>query len=233
MLRPLMLRIIIACHLFLFFTASAGVHIYPKANFVSRDEPKKSTGTSYPLNHHARKFTEKYLPENKEILSKIRKDHKATFRMMENVLKKYRLPIELKYLAVVESELKTSAESNVGAMGIWQLMPETSRQLGLQVTDQFDERTNNYKSTKAASLYLRDLYREFNDWLLAVAAYNCGPGPVYTAINKSGSRDFWELQYYLPKESRGHVKKYIATHFYFEGKGGITTHTREELIALR
>jgi membrane-bound lytic murein transglycosylase D len=109
-------------------------------------------------------------------------------------------------------------------------MPKTARILGLKVNRQFDERTNYTKSTRAAAIYLKDLYREFGDWLLVLAAYNGGPGPVYTAIRKSGSRNFWELQKYLPAESRGHVKKYIATHYYFEGKGSITTLTKSEGI---
>jgi len=74
------------------------------------------------------------------------------------------------------------------------------------------------------------LYAEFGDWLLVMAAYNCGPGPVYTAIHKSGSHNFWNLQYYLPGESRDHVKKFIATHYYFEGNGGVTTLTKAENI---
>ena len=88
------------------------------------------------------------------------------------------------------------------------------------------------KSTKAAALYLRDLYGEFGDWLLVVAAYNSGPAPVYAAIRKSGSRNFWKLQRHLPQETRDHVKKYIATHYYFEGKGSVTTLTRAERMQL-
>ncbi len=81
-----------------------------------------------------------------------------------------------------------------------------------------DERTDYYKSTHAAAKYLRDLYTEFGDWLLVIAAYNGGPGNVYSAIRKSGSRNFWDLQYYLPAESRTHVKKFIGTHYVFEGQ---------------
>lgn len=96
------------------------------------------------------------------------------------------------------------------------------------MTHKHDERTNYYKSTQAAAKYLKDLYSEFGDWLLVIAAYNGGSAHVYSAIRKSGSNNFWDLQYYLPAESRNHVKKFIGTHYIFEGQGGITTLTRDE-----
>ena len=92
----------------------------------------------------------------------------------------------------------------------------------------YDERTHFYKSTVAAAKYLKDLYGEFNDWLLVIAAYNSGPGPIYKAIKKSGSRNFWALQQYLPEESRGHVKRFIGTHYFFEGQGSLVTLTKSE-----
>jgi membrane-bound lytic murein transglycosylase D len=100
----------------------------------------------------------------------------------------------LKYLAVIESELKPTATSWVGAVGPWQLMPATARLLGLKVSHKVDERTNYQKSTHAAAIYLKDLYTEFGDWLLVIAAYNGGAGNVYSAIRKSGSRNFWKLR---------------------------------------
>jgi membrane-bound lytic murein transglycosylase D len=112
-------------------------------------------------------------------------------------------------------------------------MPATAHLLGLKITRKYDERTNYYKSTIAAARYLKDLYAEFDDWLLVLAAYNGGSRPVYTAIRKSGSKNFWTLQDYLPAESREHVKKFIATHYYFEGKGSETTLTRAESIKYR
>ena len=154
----------------------------------------------------------------------------AYFKTIEDIFGKYGLPAELKYLAVVESYLKTNAVSRVGAKGMWQLMPTTARELGLKVNSKYDERTHFYKSTVAAAKYLKDLHKEFGDWLLVIAAYNGGPGTVYNAIKKSGSRNFWTLQNYLPMESRAHVKRYIGTHYYFEGKGGLTTMTKAETI---
>jgi membrane-bound lytic murein transglycosylase D len=149
---------------------------------------------------------------------------------MDSIFSRYGLPIELKYLAVIESDLKTSALSRVGAAGPWQLMPGTARLLGLKVGRHYDERGNYYKSTRAAAKYIKDLYSEFGDWLLVLAAYNGGPAPIYRAIRKSGSRNFWALQSYLPAETRGHVKRYIATHYFFEGQGSLTTLTRSENI---
>jgi membrane-bound lytic murein transglycosylase D len=142
------------------------------------------------------------------------------FSLIDNVLSQYGLPRELKYLAVIESNLSTSATSWVGAGGPWQFMPYTAREYGLVVNGSFDERRDYYKSTHAAAKYLLYLYKQMHDWLLVVAAYNGGPGVVYNAIRRSGSRNFWALQYYLPEESRNHVKKFIATHYVMEGLDG-------------
>jgi membrane-bound lytic murein transglycosylase D len=109
-------------------------------------------------------------------------------------------------------------------------MPSTARLLGLTVNRRVDERKNYRKSTKAAALYLRDLYAEFGDWLLVIAAYNGGSANVYRAIKKSHSRNFWDLQYYLPAESRNHVKKFIGTQYTLEGQGSVTTLTRAEAV---
>jgi len=138
------------------------------------------------------------------------------------------LPVQLKYLAVVESELKTTALSRVGAVGAWQLMPETARNYSLKVSSRYDERKHLYKSTVAAAKYLNYLHNIFNDWLLTIAAYNGGPGTVFKAIKRSGSRNFWKLQDFLPMETRLHVKRFISTHYFFEGEGSVTTLTKQE-----
>ena len=124
----------------------------------------------------------------------------------------------------------TTLCSNAGAVGPWQLMPDEAKRFGLKVTSSYDERTNFYKSTEAAVKLLKVLYGEYNDWLLVIAAYNCGKGGVNRAIAKSGSRSFYDLQMYLPEETRNHVKKYIATHYFFEGGGGWTTLTAKETM---
>lgn len=167
------------------------------------------------------KFVNTYIRNNDECLVNVKERSEGPFAIIDSVLQHYGLPLELKYLAVIESELKPTALSRVGAKGPWQLMPGTAHVLGLKVNRRSDERVNFYKSTSAAAKYLRDLHNEFGDWLLVLAAYNGGPRPVYRAIHKSHSRNFWALQSYLPAESREHVKKFIATTYYFEGSRGI------------
>jgi membrane-bound lytic murein transglycosylase D len=180
------------------------------------------------LNPKALSFVADYMKENWDELQGMRSWGRPYFNLIENVLTQYGLPRKLKYLAVIESNLKPTALSKVGAVGPWQLMPQTARDLGLKVARGNDERKNYYKSTRAAALYLRDLYNELGDWLLVIAAYNTGTSNVYHAIRRSGSRNFWDLQYYLPAESRIHVKKFIGTQYTFEGQGSVTTLTKEE-----
>jgi membrane-bound lytic murein transglycosylase D len=180
------------------------------------------------LNPKAVNFVQDFMETNGTELIALKSWGRPYFTLMDNILKNHGLPGELKYLTVIESKLKSSAVSRAGAVGPWQLMPETARLLGLKVNRGVDERKDYVKSTKAAALYLNDLYGEFQDWLLVIAAYNGGPANVYNAIRKSNSRDFWVLERFLPLESRLHVKKFIATHYIFEGTGGITTLTKEE-----
>lgn len=168
-------------------------------------------------------FVKDYLEDNRGRLEKMKGWGNPYFRTIDRIFAQYKIPTELKYLAVIESNLKSTAVSNKGAVGPWQFMPETGRGLGLKITDTRDDRTDLYKSTHAAAKYLRDLYRQMGDWLLVIAAYNGGPGRVESAIRRSNSRDFWKLQYNLPAESRNHVKKFIATHYIMEGHGGETT----------
>ncbi len=180
------------------------------------------------LNPKALNFVQDYMKDNWEELHNLRGWGRPYFSLIENILTQYGLPKELKYLAVIESNLKSTAVSRVGAKGPWQLMPQTARDLGLTVNRTVDERKNYVKSTRAAALYLRDLYNELGDWLLVIAAYNTGTAKVNHAIRTSGSRSFWDLQDYLPLESRLHVKKFIGTQYTFEGQGSVTTLTKEE-----
>lgn len=174
-------------------------------------------------------FVEDYIAKSGKKTEAMKEWGKPYFDLMDIVLAKHGLPKELKYLAVVESELKTNARSWVGAVGPWQFMPTTARGLGLKINRNVDERRDVYKSTHAASRYLASLFSMYGDWLLVLAAYNGGPGKVNAAIKRSGSRDYWTLQKYLPAESRKHVKKYIAIHYIMEGGGGITTLTKSEV----
>jgi hypothetical protein len=207
-----------------------GGNIGRSLDFYHADKTAKyhSIASEIKLNRKGMQFVKRYIKNSSESLVSIRKRSMIPFFIIDSVFSRYGLPVELKYLAVIESELKPSAISQVGALGPWQLMPATARDLGLKITKQTDERRDYYKSTSAAAKYLRDLYAQFDDWLLVLAAYNGGPKPVYTAMRESGSKNFWALQDYLPAESREHVKKFIATHYYFEGHGSETTSTRAE-----
>jgi membrane-bound lytic murein transglycosylase D len=180
------------------------------------------------LNPLAISFVQSYVESQSDRLNRMKQWGRPYFDLISSILTKHGLPTELKYLSVIESDLKSSAVSWAGAVGPWQLMPATARGLGLKVSRTKDERTDYYKSTAAAARYLTDLYSLFNDWLLVIAAYNGGPAHVYSAMRKSKSKNFWDLQYYLPAESRNHVKKFIATHYIMEGAGGETTLTRSE-----
>lgn len=173
-------------------------------------------------------FVAQYLDEHAEMLDNIKEKNSGTFKTIQKILVKRGIPAELMYLAIVESKLKNSATSGVGAAGVWQLMPVTAKHLGLRVEGKTDERRYLYKSSAAAADYLAELYKQFDDWLLVVAAYNCGSGNVYKAIKQSGSREFWKLQRFLPTETRNHVKRFIATHFYYEGEGSLVTLTKNE-----
>ena len=190
--------------------------------------PSKYGHLDVRLNPFAISFVQDYISSHAKDLMSLQESGRSYFLLMDDILQKFDLPGELKYLAVIESKLKTSAVSWAGAVGPWQFMPQTARLMGLRVNRKIDERKDFEKSTYAASKYLKQLYDEFGDWLLVIAAYNGGPGNVYSAIRKSGSENFWILQRYLPNETRNHVKKYIATHYILEGQGGVTTLTKEE-----
>jgi membrane-bound lytic murein transglycosylase D len=205
----------------------------PKDAFKDLFESESSNNaTAFKLNPKAVSFVQDYWESEGDRLTKMKDWAKPFFDRIDKIFSGRNLPVELKYLAVIESDLKTSATSRVGAAGPWQFMAETARDLGLKVGRKVDERRDFNKSTVAAAKYLKDLYNTYNDWLLVIAAYNCGGGLVNSAIRKSGSSNFWDLQYYLPTESRNHVKKFIATHYIMEGDGGLTTLTKKETQAL-
>lgn len=181
------------------------------------------------LNPQAISFVQDYIGRHTKSLQKMKDWGRPYFDMMDAILTQHGVPKELKYLAVIESHLRSTSVSWAGAVGPWQFMPATARRYGLRVNRQYDERTDYLKSTQAASRMLKDLFRQYGDWLLVIAAYNGGPGNVDRAIRSSGSRDFWVLQHRLPAESKNHVKKFISTHYIMEGEGGITTLTKEEM----
>lgn len=133
------------------------------------------------------------------------------FNTIDGILDTYEIPRELKYLAVIESALNGNARSKAGAVGYWQFMAPTARDMGLVVNKNRDDRRNLNRSTEAAAKYLTYLYNQLDDWLLVIAAYNCGPRPVLNAINRTGKNDFWSIKPYLPRETQNHVLAFIAT----------------------
>ncbi len=139
------------------------------------------------------------------------------FPLFEQELDKHNLPLELKYLAIVESALNPSAKSRVGATGLWQFMYPTGKMFGLDVNSYVDERSDPIRSTEAACKYLKSLNNSFNDWDLALAAYNSGPGNVSKAIRRSGGKsNYWDLRRFLPRETAGYVPAFLATMYIFE-----------------
>ncbi len=133
------------------------------------------------------------------------------FPMFEDIFDSYGLPAELKYMAIIESALNPNAVSRVGATGLWQFMYSTGRMYGLTINSVVDERRDPVKSTHAAAKYIRDLYKVYKDWILVIAAFNCGPGNVNKAIRRSGNKkDYWEIYYRLPRETRGYIPQYVA-----------------------
>ncbi len=142
---------------------------------------------------------------------------KYYFPMIEEQLAKYNVPLEMKYLAVVESGLIPTAKSSAGATGLWQFMYQTGKQFDLNVSSYVDERSNPQQATIAACKFLNALYRSFDDWDLALAAYNSGPGNVSKAIRRAnGSRNYWNIRHHLPSETASYVPIFYATMYIFE-----------------
>ena len=158
-----------------------------------------------------------YLKRNKKSMERLMALSTYYFPMFEQKLDKYNIPLEIKYLAIVESALNPRARSRVGATGLWQFMFATGKMHGLNVSSYVDERMDPVRSTEAAAEYLSTLYRVFEDWDLVLASYNSGPGNVAKAIRRSGgSTNYWNLRPYLPRETAGYVPAFIATLYIFE-----------------
>ena len=158
-----------------------------------------------------------YLKNRKRSTETLISRSRYYFPMFEEILDKHNLPLEIKYLAVVESALKPQAKSRVGATGLWQFMFSTGRQYGLEVSSYVDERCDPLQSTNAAAKYLGSLYKMFGDWDLALAAYNSGPGNVTKAIRRSGGyQNYWNIRPFLPSETAGYLPAFLATLYLFE-----------------
>ncbi len=162
-------------------------------------------------NEYVRPYIDLYTIRKRKLASKILSWSKYYFPIFEEALDKEKMPLELKYLAVIESALNPQATSPVGAAGMWQFMAPTGRIYGLSTSHYYDERRDVAKATEAAIKYLRNSYKIYGDWLLVIASYNCGPGNVNKAIKRAGGiKNFWAVQQYLPRETRGYVPAFIA-----------------------
>ncbi|MCR4764602.1 MAG: transglycosylase SLT domain-containing protein [Bacteroidaceae bacterium] len=167
-----------------------------------------------PYNEVVREFIEKYTTGKlRQRMALMLSLSNFYIPMFEEALYAYDLPLELKYLPIVESALNPKAKSRAGACGLWQFMIGTAKMYGLENNSYVDERQDPIKSTWAAARYLKDMYEIYQDWSLAIAAYNCGPGNVNKAISRSGKRDYWEIYNYLPKETRGYIPSFIAANY--------------------
>ena len=184
--------------------------------FTVQQVPDKDKSFVIEMHPKAISFVQSYIEKEGAGLRKMKTWAKPYFNLYDEILTANGIPVELKYLSVIESHLSSQVISWAGAAGPWQIMPAEAIRLGLKLLPN-DERMDYQKSTQAASTILRELYQQFGDWLLVVAAYNGGAGRLNKAIEKKKTKDFWALQYELPLETRNHVKKFIATHAIFEG----------------
>lgn len=166
------------------------------------------------FNAEVRRYIDLYANRRREQVSRMLGLAEYYFPMFEETLDQYDMPLEMKYLAIVESALNPQARSHVGAKGLWQFMYATGRMQGLHVSSYVDERSDPLKSTRAACDYLTKLYNIFGDWNLALAAYNSGPGNVNRAIRRSGGqKDYWAIRPWLPRETAGYVPAFIAVNY--------------------
>ncbi len=170
-----------------------------------------------PFNSVVKRYIISYTTSNKRTMERAISLSRYYFPIFEEILDREQMPLELRMLPVVESALQPAARSRVGATGLWQFMFVTGRQFGLEVTSLTDQRQDPILATNAACKYLKYLYGLYDDWTLALAAYNCGPGNVNKALKRAGSgaKTYWDIYYYLPKETRGYVPAFVgATYAY-------------------
>lgn len=168
-----------------------------------------------PYNYLVRPRITNYVEKHPATIARVLGLARLYFPFIEDELMRNGLPVELRALPIIESALQTHAVSRAGAVGLWQFMPSTGKLYGLEINSLIDERRDPIASTRAACLFLKDLYRIFGDWMLAIAAYNCGPGNVNKAIARSGGKTFWDIYYYLPTETRGYVPAFIGATYAF------------------
>ncbi len=174
----------------------------------------QNTPFALSYNERVKAFINLYGNKKRLLSAKVLGLQEYYFPMIEEIMDKYDMPYEMKYLAIVESALNPTANSRAGAKGLWQFMYATGKMYGLKVTTYTDDRFDPYKSTEAACKYLSYLHKYYDDWNLALAAYNCGPGNVNKAIRRSGGKKgYWEIYPHLPRETRGYVPAFIAVNY--------------------
>lgn len=189
-------------------------------NLYTSDEIIKQRLSKLPrimemaYNEPVKSFIELYTERRRPLVQYMLGMADFYFPMFEQVLDEYDLPLELKYLAIVESALNPTAVSRAGATGLWQFMLPTGKAYSLEINSLVDERRDPLKSTHAACRYLRDMYNIYGDWNLVIAAYNCGPGNINKAIRRAGGKkDYWAIYNYLPRETRSYVPLFIAANY--------------------
>ena len=194
---------------------------YSREEYIERLR-RMPTVMEMAYNDVVRQFIDRYSGRLRRSVSLMLGASNFYMPVFEEALEAYEMPLELKYLPIIESALNPKAVSRVGATGLWQFMLTTGRQYGLEVNSLVDERRDPIKASYAAARYLRDLYRIFGDWNLVIAAYNCGPGNVDKAIHRAQAarkdstanvKDYWHIYPYLPKETRGYVPAFIAANY--------------------
>lgn len=200
---------------------------------------KLPTVIDLPYNSIVKNYIEMYLVRKRGLVADMVALHNYYGRFFEEELLKLGMPVELEYLPVIESAINPNAVSRAGAVGLWQFMPATAKGLGMEVNSLVDERRDPRISSKNAAKYLKQLYDIYNDWSLAIAAYNCGPGNVNKALRRAGAdsengqkKDFWEIYNYLPSETRGYVPAFIAANYvmnYYRQHGITPTIVKRQL----
>jgi membrane-bound lytic murein transglycosylase D len=166
---------------------------------------------SFELNNQVFSFIQYFTVRNRDYTKMVIARKELYFPLFDETMAKYEMPLETKYLSIIESGLDPQIQSRVGATGLWQFMPATGGMYGMQINADVDDRMDPDHSTESAAKYLKSLYRMFGDWEVAMAAYNCGPGNVRKAIRKSGGKKtFWEIYNYLPKETRSYIPQFQA-----------------------
>lgn len=190
---------------------------------------KLPTEIELPYNSIVGKYIDMYLTKRRGLVANMLALHNYYGKFFEEELLKEGMPLELEYLPVIESAINPNAVSRAGAVGLWQFMPATAKGLGMEVNTLVDERRDPRISSRNAARYLKQLHDIYNDWSLAIAAYNCGPGNVNKALRRAGGdsgekKDFWDIYNYLPQETRGYVPAFIAANYVmnYYRKHGIT-----------